>query len=65
MSHLCETTACHGPEHGLEQLSERQEHLGRDGNGRDRSRFGVSEFCFSNHREGLRMDMLCINNDDE
>lgn len=34
VSHLCETPACHGPEHGLEQFSERQEHLGRDGNGR-------------------------------
>lgn len=64
MSHLCETPACH-VEHGLEQFSERQEHLGRGREWTGRSRFGVSEFCFSNHGGALRMHMLCIKNDDE
>ena len=50
MSHLCETPACHVPvEHGLEQFSERPEHLGvGTGNGRVGDprfrRLGV--FCF-------------------
>lgn len=56
MSHLCETPACHVPvEHGLEQFSERPEHLGRwdrewTGRGSAFRRFG--EFCFSNQRGG-------------